>query len=157
LEKQHDFNASYAAGIVGETFLDDLFAKNYEVKQVSREDQRKGIDRYFTNRKNNKTFSVEYKTDYRAAETGNAFIETVSVDSAGKVGWAEKSQAKYLVYYIPQLNTIYCLELSAIREQLTRWTETYPTRTARNDGYSTHGVLVPLDELRTAANWVEQC
>jgi hypothetical protein len=32
------------------------------------------------------SLAVEYKTDCKAIHTGKAFVETVSVDTAGKVG-----------------------------------------------------------------------
>lgn len=153
----HDFDSSYRAGIAGETFLDNLLAAKFTIEQVSRDDQRRGIDRYFTSHTTGNRFPVEYKTDHRAADTGNAFIETVSVDSAGKAGWAYKSAAQYLLYYLPQTGVIYCLQMTAIRKHLPRWRDEYPTTSAQNDTYNTHGILVPLSEFEALAEWIIQC
>jgi hypothetical protein len=152
----HDWDDSYAAGMQGETFLDNLFSKKFRIEQVSRDEQRQGIDRYFTGVTGNR-FGVEYKTDSRAASTGNAFVETVSVDTAGKAGWVYKSKSKYLVYYLPTVGIIYCIKLSVIREHLARWTRQYPTRPAHNRDYNTYGILVPLHEFKTLAEWIISC
>ena len=99
-------------------------------------------------------FRVEYKTDYKAAETGNAFVETVSVDTAGKAGWAYSSEADYLIYFIPGDGLIYIIALEVLRRELPRWVREYPLRTAQNEGYATHGLLVPLDEFERSAEVV---
>ncbi len=90
---------------------------------------------------------IEYKTDFRAHETGHAFIETVSVDTEDKAGWAYTSQADYLVYYAPALKAIYVMPLDSLRALLPGWLEVYPSRQAQNKTYATHGLLVPLEEF----------
>jgi hypothetical protein len=71
--------------------------------------------------------AVEYKTDWTASRTGNAFVETVSVDQAGKSGWAYTSTATYLMSYIPGDNLLYILTFATLHQQLPRWLRTYPT------------------------------
>ena len=148
------FGTQKARGDAGELFLDRWFSTEYEIQPAIREQQRRGIDRIFTHRRTGKRLSVEYKTDYRAAQTGNAFVETVSVDTAGKAGWAHSSVADYLIYYIPGDGLIYVISLEVLRRELSRWVHAYPHRAAQNEGYATHGVLVPLDEFERGAEVV---
>jgi hypothetical protein len=35
----------------------------------------------------------------------------------------------------------------ALHWEMPRWLRDYPPRTAANDGYSTHGIIIPLREL----------
>lgn len=148
------FDVQKAKGAVGERFLDRWFAVEFEVRPATPQEQRQGIDRILTHRQTGQRLAVEYKTDYKADRTGNAFIETISVDTAGKAGWAYKSQAAYLVYYIPGDGLIYVISLEVLRRELAGWVQAYPHRTAQNPEYATHGVLVPLDEFERHAEGV---
>ena len=159
----YSFDTQKARGDAGEQFLDRWFAAartcgagtgEYDVQPATREEQRRGIDRIFTHRRTGKRLTVEYKTDYKAAQTGNAFVETVSVDTTGKAGWAHSSEANYLIYFIPGDGLIYILALEVLRRELPRWVREYPLRVAQNEGYATHGILVPLDEFERCAEVV---
>jgi hypothetical protein len=150
----YTFDAQKARGDSGELFLDRRFATDYEVKPATRHEQRRGVDRTFIHRRTGQRFRVEYKTDYKAVETGNAFVETVSVDTAGKAGWAYSSEADYLIYFIPGDGLIYIIALEVLRRELPRWVREYPLRTAQNEGYATHGLLVPLDEFERSSEVV---
>ncbi len=150
----YQFSSQVKTGTRGETFLDDFFSRWFQIAEAGTDDQRRGIDRYFTTRNHKRRFSVEYKTDERAARTGNAFIETISVDSSGKAGWAYTSQADYLLYYVPETGLIYMMKMGLIREHLSSWKEEYPLRQIPNQGYHTHGLLVPLIDLEHYAEAV---
>jgi len=100
---------------------------------------------------------VEYKTDHTAARTGNAFIETISVDSEQKAGWAFTSQADVVLYYVPGRDQVYVLRTTAVRSRLPFWLQACEVRQVPNDGYHTHGLLVPLDELAGCADRVLHC
>lgn len=146
----YDFNRQLADGEVGEAFLDDFFrSRGHTIRLATREEQRQGVDRFIT-APDGREMKVEYKTDHLAARTGNAFVETVSVDTAGKPGWALTTQADYVVYYVPPL-FIVVLPIMSLRWALPGWMREYPSRRAANDGYQTHGLLVPLDVLREYA------
>ncbi len=148
----YDFEQQRQQGNAGEGFLDAFFAtKGYAIRPASDEEQRRGIDRAFTSPKTGKVSTVEYKTDSTAARTGNAFIETVSVDAAGKMGWALTSQADILVYFIPPLSRIIVVPFMALHWELPRWIREYPPRQAQNRGYATHGIVIPLRELEQHA------
>ena len=150
----YTFDAQKARGEAGEAFLDQVFTADHEIRPATRAEQRRGIDRVFIHRQTGQCFTVEYKTDYKAAHTGNAFVETVSVDTAGKAGWAYSSKADYLVYYVPGDEVIYAIALEVLRRELSRWVRAYPHRAAQNPAYATHGVLVPLDEFERHAEAV---
>jgi hypothetical protein len=80
------FDVQKARGAVSEKFLDSEPAVEFEVRPATPQEQRRGIDRIFTHRQTGQRLAVEYKTDYKAARTGNAFIGSISVDTAGKAG-----------------------------------------------------------------------
>lgn len=142
----YQFDRQLAEGEAGEAFLDAFFRRRgHTIQAATRAEQRSGIDRFIT-APDGREMAVEYKTDRLAGETGNAFVETVSVDARGKMGWALTSQADYLVYYLPG-RAIYVLPFSSLRWALPGWMRDFPARTAPNNGYLTHGVLVPLGTL----------
>lgn len=153
MELTYNFGDQKARGDVGEQFLDRLFAGIFEIRPATRKEQRQGIDRIFTNRQTGDCLKVEYKTDYRATQTGNAFVETVSVDTTGKRGWAYTSQADYLNYYLPG-DLIYIIAFAALHREMPRWEQEYPTRPVQNNGNATYGILVPLCEFEELAEAV---
>lgn len=151
----YQFQPQLAQGEAGERKLDEHFAQWFTIRLATMEEQRQGIDRIFTRHTDGDTFKVEYKTDSRAAETGNAFVETISVDTAHKLGWAHTSQSDVLLYYVPGTEVVYIITMRRLQKCLTRWAETYPTRRTPNQGYHTHGLLVPLDEFERIAQRVD--
>lgn len=153
----YNFDDQLAHGEQGEAFLDRFFSRWFRIKPAALEEQRHGIDRHFHHLKSHEDFTVEYKTDSMAARTGNAFIETISVDTEQKAGWAFTSQADMLLYYVPGKATVYILKMTAIRARLPIWMTTYDLREVPNHGYHTHGLLVPLEELEQVAERVLNC
>lgn len=151
MSQAYDFQERLTAGQKGEATLDRFFATWYAIRPATRAEQRSGIDRIFTRRTDGQIAAVEYKTDWAAHRTGNAFIETVSVDSANKPGWAFSSKAAILVYYVIDDDLAYIVTFATLREHLLRWQRAYPTRSIPNKGYHTVGLLVPLYELEHIA------
>jgi len=148
----YGFDAQLAQGEQYERVLDAFFAGlGARISPVSRDDQRRGIDRMWFDPVDGRTWTVEYKADSLAGRTGNAFIETVSVDSEQRPGWAYSSQAALLVYLVTEPQTIYVISMARLRRQLARWSAVYRTAQAANNGYNTHGLLVPLHELERIA------
>lgn len=143
----YTFDEKFAQGAQGEAFLDAFFKRWYLVFPATPEEQREGIDRYFVHLRQRRVLAIEYKTDERAGQTHNAFVETVSVDTASKPGWAVTSQADYLAYYIPGDGLVYIIKFSKLRLALSRWEKIYQTRQIKNSGYHTHGLIVPLHEF----------
>jgi hypothetical protein len=145
----YPFHTQQAQGEAGEAVLDRFFSRWYRIIPASAQHQRRGIDRVFV--AGTRRIAVEYKSDSTAARTGNAFVETVSVDTAGKPGWVYTSQADFLVYFIPPDDLVYVLRPATLRKALPGWLRRYPVRAIPNAGYHTHGVLVPLDEFERLA------
>src|SRR5689334_20898516 len=100
--KTHVFKDKLREGHEVEELLDRHFEAKYQIWHATPAGQRQGIDRWFTDRITGDRFSVDYKADWRAHETRRAFIETISVDSTGKAGWAYTSKADWIYYYLPQ-------------------------------------------------------
>jgi hypothetical protein len=151
----YDFPTQLAEGQAHELHLDEFFKQfNVEIRPATMDEQRQGIDRFFQFERTGSVDSVEYKADSIAGKTGNAFIETVSVDATNKPGWAVASKAQYLVYLVTEPETIYLITMAQIRSHLPRWQQQYPTKAAQNNGYRTWGVVVPVSELERIAVYV---
>ncbi len=150
--RPYSFPTQLSRGIQGEQVLDAHFRARWDIISASPDEQRRGIDRWFVSRASSpKRVAVEYKADRTAGRTQNAFIETVSVDTAGKRGWVYTSAAHILMYYVLGTGQTYVIPLAALRRALPRWTAQYPQRRVPNEGYHTHGLLVPLAELAGVA------
>lgn len=148
----YDFTTQLRKGEAAERRLDEHFSTWFTITPASRDEQRRGIDRWFVGRTTGQRFAVEYKTDWKAARTGNAFVETISV-SGVKPGWAFTSQARWLIYYAPGDGgeQVYMVRMEALRERLRRWMGRWPEKVVLNDGYETRGVIVPLAEFERVA------
>lgn len=143
----YQFGKQLTKGEKAESRLDQHFGNWYQIVHTTREQQRQGIDRIFTGRINRERIAVEYKSDWTAAQTRNAFVETVSVDTENKPGWALTSHADVLVYYVPPIGMAYWIPFESLRPMVSTWQATYPVRQIPNCGYNTHGLLVPLKQF----------
>ncbi len=153
----YDFKTQLDKGQKAEQLIDALLEANFRIERATREQQRQGIDRILTHWQTGQLWRAEYKADLRAKNTGNAFVETISVDRDLKLGWAITSEADLLFYYIPGDGLIYILRFEALRMNLPRWIRRYPLRTIQNRGYATHGILVPLHEFEVLAEDIVSC
>lgn len=147
----HDWDTRFDEGARGAAHLDKfLRSAGYKIRVATQQEEARGIDRFFTKSSGEK-FSVDYKTDSRAFTTKNAFIETISVDRPPPklaLGWAIKSLADYIYYYVPPLNEVCIVKTAEIRLQLPKWLASYSIKAAPNKGYKTLGVVVPYDIFR---------
>ena len=145
----HSFNEKLEQGKAGEKALDGYFSEYFLIAEPPNNDigtwaDRRGIDRTFTHRGTHITVSVQYKTDWKAAKTGNAFIETVSVDRDGVRGWAYTCLAQRIYYFVPPRNEIYQLDTTTLKRHLPEWENRYTTGNSINATYTTKGLKVPL-------------
>lgn len=150
----YDFDEQLREGLEGERLLDAYFSRWFDITPASRQQQREGIDRTFVNRESGATWLVEYKMDKRAHQTGNAFVEIVSVRRPGhpdKPGWAYSSQSDRLLYYIPTDELVYIFTPDTLRNIAPTWEQRYRTRDVQNRNYVTVGILVPLSEFEEYA------
>ena len=143
---QHAFDVDLPVGKAGEKEIDAHFSKMFIIETVPLELDKLGIDRIWTDRLNGRKFSVEYKTCRKIHETGNFFVETISVDNKEKSGWAYTCLAQLIVYYSPSTGEMWLSDVVDIKRCLRDWVVSYPTSHAQNVGYRTYGVLVPKYE-----------
>lgn len=148
----YDFNTQLVRGQNAEKQLDLHFAEWFDITNATAAEQRRGIDRWYVGKRTGQRIAVEIKADFMAANTGNAFVETVSVDGQ-KAGWAHTSCADWLLYFCPGFNgdQVYMVKFPLLREVLPRWVKRWPEKTVRNAGYVTKGLLVPLREFERLA------
>lgn len=135
-------------------FLDAYYrAKGWQVTPTTPHEERVLClgDRHF--RQAQIHLHVEYKSGLQTYSTGNIFLETVSVDSKGVPGWVYTCKADIILYAALLNKKI----LVFLPDQLRRHIETLKLRfrTAKtgkrqNQGYDTHGVLVPLAYAESA-------
>ncbi len=142
----YDFDNKLKEGEGYEVLLDAYFEdKGYDVSPVTMGEQKRGIDRYWTCGDGIR-WSVEYKADSTAGETGNMFLETVSVDTESSPGWVLKSTAQLLVYYIPPSRRGYVMEMAPLKRLLRSRREDCEVQKVQNRHYRTHGIVVPIEE-----------
>lgn len=151
----YDFHEQLAIGHEAEALLDAYFKSTYDIAPASPAEQKKDIDRWFANRKTGHRFSVEYKADSIAGHTGNAFVEIESSHEQRTPGWANFSEAEYLIYLVTDPETIYVLRFDDLRRRLPFWKLTYRSQPVENahPSYTTVGLLVPLEEFERCAIW----
>jgi len=143
--KTHDFQVQKRIGEQAELLLDRFIAAHCYLEKASRHLQRQGIDRVI--QLDGRTFYLEYKADFKAHQTGTAFIEVISADAGHTAsGWATTSKADLLIYFLPRIGRVYVVPMFRLRQQMRHW-EGYAIGKARNSHYHTHGLLVPLQEL----------
>jgi hypothetical protein len=147
---KHDYNFKdqLEQGKRAEGFLDHYFSRWYHIQPVALDvELRDGYDRLYRRKSDGEARKVEYKSDWLAADTGNAFIETISVYEQRKPGWIYTSQADILIYYIPPKGEIHMLALPMLRMIFPSWKLRYKEVPAPNEGYKTYGVLVPMGQF----------
>ena len=152
----YDFQKKLREGQRHERFLDDYYRAKFAIEPATMADERRGIDRFFTDRRTGRRYAIQYKADTTAARTGNAFVETVSVDTTGAPGWVHSCQADFIVYYIVGKGPAYVVRPGDIRKRLKRWEREFPLRTIANNGYITVGIVVTLDEFERIAYAISQ-
>jgi len=140
----HRFDESLRRGEFHAQYLDFYFGPEFVIREATRSEDRRGIDRWFAHRLTGEMYAIQYKADERASETGNAFVEVVSVDVDNVDGWAYTTEADFILYYLPCDGKIYVIRPRDVMRFAKEWRGQYPIRQAKNDGYSTHGICVPL-------------
>lgn len=151
---RYEFEKQLLDGEDGERLLDRHFEEWFFITHASRDEQRRGIDRWWEPKDGGRAMSVEYKTDRWATRTGNAFVETVSNDAQNKPGWAYASAAELLVYYVPGQELVYLIDMIRLRSYLSLWTQRYRQHVVENAGYNTIGLLVPLPNFDRIARQI---
>ena len=132
-----------------EAWLDKYFSlRGWEIAQTSPYEERVLHlgDRRF--RKDGQAYLIEYKSGIQTFYTRNIFLETISVDSNQTPGWVYTCRADFIMYAALLNNKILVFRPEKLRQQMERLKVRYPevaTRHHQNDGYNTHGLLVPFE------------
>lgn len=94
--------------------------------------------------------TYEDKTDFRAADTTNLFLETWSKkpdDRQGGVrGWGYTCGAQYIDFFLPQHRTILIGETLRVKSLIRKWDadNQFPRGEAVNANFTTVGLRVPV-------------
>lgn len=157
---KYDFKTQLAKGEAEERVLDKFFqGRGWKTMATTMQDQRRGIDRWFECSMQDGVYSVEYKADFRAHETGNVYLETVSVgkyDASGefqvkKRGWLWTTEANYLMYYIPGDLRVMLFVPGDLRDFVVENEGKYRSVSVKNSGYQGRGLLVPIIDIEKIA------
>lgn len=141
-----------SAALARPEHLDSWFrAQGYIVESPNEAHSAYNVRR-LTSPKTDERLVVAYKTDRRIADTSSIFLETYSVlnETTSKPGWAKDRKMDAFVVYSPQSAYFWFLRSSTVRENLADWCTRLESRTVRNEGYNTEGLIVPESELRAA-------
>jgi hypothetical protein len=148
----YDFGKQYLTGKAGEWVMDKYHAVAYKIQDATRLQEKQGIDRVFVHRSGGRRFLIEIKTDFKAQIFGNIIIETVSVDTQNKPGWAVTSQSDIIIFYLWYLREVLYFRTSIIKKNVPVWKEKYgETAVISNQTYNTIGIKLPLEEARKYA------
>lgn len=95
-------------------------AKGYEVRDVRyiKEYQDIDVDFVLVRTKTGEEINIEIKSDDGIAKWGNVLLEEVSNRYINSDGWWRKTQAKWLLFYMPQKGYFYKLKVDDISEYL---------------------------------------
>jgi len=153
---KYGFKEQLAKGEAQEAVLDAFFrGRGWKITPVDMTGQRSGVDRWFEISMLAMPLAIEYKADFKAGDTGNAYLETVSVAKYNddgvmyieKRGWVWTSSADYIMYYIPSNGALFVLRPEGLRDLLASDEKKYRSVPVRNRGYFGMGRLVPLDVI----------
>lgn len=102
---------------------------------------------------NNKTLTVDEKK--RRGVWHDFLLEFISNDRTGAPGWIEKPlTCDYIAYAFMDIRKCYLLPWPMLRHawRINKhvWLKERPIKTAKNRGYNTLSVAIPIHELRTA-------
>lgn len=137
------FSESLREGESGEHVVWNLLQKSDTVRSIvdvrlDKEFQDKDIDFLVENNKRQFT-SIEVKTDLKAHETGNLVYE---LSTSNHIGCFEKTEAKYIMYYIPASKIVHMIDVRELRNYV------YTNRPDEiRMGDNATGFLIPLKDL----------
>lgn len=141
----------YKRGMDVEEFLDKYFVKaGYDIRRTTTHQERilcLGDRIYF---KKERQWYIEYKSGIQTYYTGNIFLETISVDTPRnfREGWVFTCQADFIFYAALLNKVILIFRPRVLREMLTKLRSNFrevATSKNQNQGYNTHGLIIPID------------
>ena len=158
----HDFASelAYSEQASEEDFWMKVYAKAFPSLsgQISNpnnnEAQRRGIDRVLL-LNNGRVLCIDEKK--RREVWNDILLEYISADTTRSPGWIEKDLAiDYLAYAFMPTQRCYLYDWLMLRRAWLhfggQWKKEYRHVQARNQGYTTHAVAVPIPVLRNAVS-----
>lgn len=114
--------------------------------------QRLGIDRIIL-LSSGRILAIDEKK--RERDYDDILLEYLSNDQTNAPGWIEKElQIDYLAYAFMPSQKVYLFPWDMLRRAWLHykelWLQKYKIPPAKNNGYCTHSVAVPIEELRNA-------
>lgn len=151
--KKHDFNESLEKGLEYE----EEFKKNFYLK-IHKNTEIKGTD-FFAIQwvgRIKRIIWIELKTDLRAEDTGNFFIERFSDilrETNGGPWQALAKGAKYIIYYLPKKKEFFIFDCYELAEYMESYIDTLNPReiVIPNNSHSSMGYAVPIEVLKKIA------
>lgn len=151
-----EFEKSMVVGENGERAVKEILCHTYDFFAVPPDVDINGIDAKMVHRASGTGFTVQIKTDAKSVETGNIFVELVSV--AGEGGgnlpsWGWKCAADVLLIHVPHASPgqaiAYFVDHVRLRAVIPFWLTKFGVKRVRNRdyglrGYDTLGIAVPL-------------
>ena len=153
IKSKINFFNDLSRGKAGEELIDRYYKNIFEIEEVTLASERgNGIDRVY--RFGDNVFTVEYKFDFRARKTGNAYIEVLIEESDGRIkdGCIKKTQADILMYLCNNLG-LYILYAKELKADIAVLQEKYglvsgPWNNGSDGvGFRAKGMLIPLGDL----------
>lgn len=151
----YTFHGQLRAGSRGEQTLDAVFAADWMITPATDAEQRQGVDRHFQHRTHGQRWTVEYKTDYAAGRTHNAFLETISVDATNKPGWVYTCQADWVLYFAVGEGLVYWCRPVTLQHYVRHLAHWRRPVSVPNRDYRTWGYCVPLRVLERIAGRID--
>lgn len=144
---EYDFKKDLGIGKLGEQALDSyLEEQGWGVQPMPLWVDKLGVDRIITSQITGERRSVEYKSEWKGGETGNACIEIIEVTNK-RPGWGFTSIAQQLLIWVPMRAMLLWLNFLVMRSHLNGWLLECPRRDIINSGWTNVGILVPLPDL----------
>jgi hypothetical protein len=144
----YEFGTQDAIGAEDAEILDTYFSQRWYITPTSKRRQRQEIDRdYVLKQYDSIKYTVEYKADRLAATYGNLFIELLSNDATGALGWALRCDADLLFIFVRDDMDVYILSVPNLKFMVPYWCMKYEIGKSPNNGYRTHGLKVPRAEV----------
>ena len=138
------FSESLKEGEIGEHVVWNILQKHANIRSVIDVRQDKGFQEqdidFLVENIHRQFFTIEVKTDFKAHETGNLVYE---LSSNGHIGCFERTQAKYIMYYIPASKIVHMIDVEKLRTYIHK---NRPEE--RQMGDNATGFLIPLQDLK---------
>lgn len=141
-----DFKKSLDKGGVGEHVVWNLLMKQKGIRSVVdvRDDkkfQEKDVD-FLVEDYNHQFMWVEVKTDYQAHKSGNIVYE---LTTSNHVGCFEKTKSEYIMYYLPEIQTVYMIHTKSLRNYVYQ-----QMPSVYRMGDYAEGCLLKIEDLKKA-------